>query len=270
MATDREPTDLQTVIRQLLDVRVWTALDVDAEGRVLAGNDDLGSLQLVEIASDGSRTALTDLPSRCTGRYVPGQRHVIVQHDHGGDEQMQLSLLDLSGRRASAASLDDLTPLVRDPAFMHVLLDVTSTSLIYTTNRRNGVDMDVVVRDLGSGEERVVYDAGGYVVDTVVSHDEQSVAVTSLTLRPNSTFVSLAGSRATSRADLTDPEELARHECVAWAADDEALILISDHDREFEAVVRASLDGAQWTTLVEDPSTTSTAGPLPTVGPSLS
>ncbi len=253
MATDREATDLQTVVRQLLDLRVWTALDVDAEGRVLAGNDDLGSLQLVEIASDGSRTALTDLPSRCTGRYVPGQRHVIVQHDDGGDEHMQLSLLDLSSRRVSAASLDDLTPLVHDPAFMHVLLDVTSTSIIYSTNRRNGVDMDVVVRDLGSGEERVVYDAGGYVVDIVVSHDEQSVAVTSLSLRPNSTVVSLAGSRATSRADLTDPEELARHECVAWAADDEALILASDHDREFEAVVRVSLDGAQWTTLVEDP-----------------
>jgi len=253
MDSDPDTAALQTLVRQLLDLRVWTAFDVDDEGRVLAGNDDLGSLQLVEIASDGSRTALTDLPSRCTGRYVPGQRHVIVQHDDGGDEHMQLSLLDLSSRRVSAASLDDLTPLVHDPAFMHVLLDVTSTSIIYSTNRRNGVDMDVVVRDLGSGEERVVYDAGGYVVDTVVSHDERSAAVTSLSLRPNSTVVSLTGPRASSRAHVTDPQELARHERVAWAGDDEALILSSDHDRDFQAVVQLSLDGAQWTTLVEDP-----------------
>jgi len=174
MASHRGASALQTVVRQLLDVRVWTAFDVDAEGRVLAGHDELGSLQLVEIA-DGTRTPLTDLPSRCTGRYVPGRRQVIVQHDDGGDEHMQLSLLDLSGGRSEPASLDDLTPLVHDPAFMHVLLDVTATSLIYSTNRRNGVDMDVVVRDLGSDEEQVVYDAGGYVVDTVVSHDEQSV-----------------------------------------------------------------------------------------------
>jgi dipeptidyl aminopeptidase/acylaminoacyl peptidase len=253
MASDPDTAALQTLVRQLLDVRVWTALDVDAEGRVLAGNDDLGSLQLVEIAPDGSRTALTDLPSRCTGRYVPGRRQVIVQHDNGGDEHMQLSLLDLSGRPASAASLDDLTPLVHDPAFMHVLLDVTRTSLIYSTNRRNGIDMDVVVRDLGSGDERVVYDAGGYVVDTVVSHDEQSVAVTRLSLRPNSTVVSVAGPHAINQAHLTDLEELARHECVAWAGDDEALVLSSNHDREFQAVVRLSLDGADWTTLVEDP-----------------
>lgn len=251
MASHREASALQAVVRQLLDVRVWTAFDVDPEGRVLAGHDDLGSLQLVEIA-DGTRTPLTDLPSRCTGRYVPGRRQVIVQHDDGGDEHMQLSLLDLSGGRSEPASLDDLTPLVHDPAFMHVLLDVTATSLIYSTNRRNGVDMDVVVRDLGSDEERVVYDAGGYVVDTVVSHDEQSVAVTSLSLRPNSTFVSLAGWRTGAGAHLTDPEEPAQHECVAWAADDDGLILTSNHDREFEAVLRISLDGTGWTTLVAD------------------
>ncbi len=222
MASHRGASALQTVVRQLLDVRVWTAFDVDAEGRVLAGHDELGSLQLVEIA-DGTRTPL-----------------------------MQLSLLDLSGGRSEPASLDDLTPLVHDPAFMHVLFDVTATSLIYSTNRRNGVDMDVVVRDLGSDEERVVYDAGGYVMDTVVSHDEQSVAVTSLSLRPNSTFVSLAGQRTGAGAHLTDPEELAQHECVAWAADDDALILTSNHDREFEAVLRFSLDGTRWTTLVAD------------------
>ena len=43
-------------MRELLDIRVWTAFDIDADGRVLAGNDDLGSHQLVEIAPDGTRT----------------------------------------------------------------------------------------------------------------------------------------------------------------------------------------------------------------------
>ena len=82
---------------RLLDVRLWMAFDIDDEGRVLAGNDDLGSLQLVEIAPDGTTTALTDLPSRCAGRYVPGRRQVLVEHDSGGDEKWQISLLDLAG-----------------------------------------------------------------------------------------------------------------------------------------------------------------------------
>ena len=67
--------------------------------------------------------------------------------------------------------------------------------------------MDIVVRDLDSGEETVVFDDGGYVVQTTVSHDESSVAVTALSLQPNGTVISLAGPLAGPRGSgaLTDP-----------------------------------------------------------------
>ena len=95
---------------------------------------------------------------------MPGRRQVLVEHDSGGDEKWQISLLDLTGARDPPATLDDLTPVVSDPDHMNVLYDVTATSLIYSTNRRNDVDMDIVVRDLDSGEETVVFDDGGYVI----------------------------------------------------------------------------------------------------------
>ena len=236
-------------VRALLDVRLWQAFDIDDDGRVLAGSDDLGSLQLVEIAPDGSTTPLTDLPSRCSGRYLPGRRQVLVQHDSGGDEQWQISLLDLAGSpRHRPATLDDLTPVVSDPHHMNVLYDVTATSLIYSTNRRNDVDMDIVVRDLDSGDETVVFDDGGYVVETSVSHDESSVAVTTLSLVPHGTIVSLAGPDA-SRA-LTDSDEHANHAVAGWTADDDGLVVSSDHDREFHAIWHLGLDGG-WRVLVE-------------------
>src|ERR1044072_6819106 len=97
---------LRTTVRELLDVRGGTGVDIDTGGRVLAGNDELGSMQLVEIAPDGSRTPLTDLPTRCSGRYVPGTRLVLVEHDNGGDERMQLSVLDLSRPLGRPAGLD--------------------------------------------------------------------------------------------------------------------------------------------------------------------
>ena len=244
--TDR----LQDLVRELLDIRMWTAFDIDADGRVLAGTDDLGSTQLVEVAPDGTRTPLTDLPSRCSGRYLPGARAVVVEHDQGGDEHMQLSLLDLSAPLGRPATLEDLRPLVADPEHMHNLQDVTSRSLVYSTNRRNGVDMDVVVRDLATGEERVVFDEGGYVIETVVSHDGRSTAVNRLSLLPNSMTVGVTG--AAGSRTLTDPDEEASHADVAWSADDDAVLLSSNHDREFTAVLRLSLDGS-WSTLVEDP-----------------
>jgi|GEM_PF-4900118 hypothetical protein len=183
------------MINALLDLNTWAVFDVDSAGRILAGHDESGSLQLVELSPDGSRTPLTALPSRCTGRYVPGTRQVIVRHDAGGNELMQLSMINIEAGR-SPYTLDQLTPLVTDNRYMHVMQDVTETSLIYSTNRRNNVDMDVVVRDLGTGEETVLYDQGGYVGATTVSHDQASVAVTALSLQPASTIVFLAGDRS--------------------------------------------------------------------------
>ncbi len=180
-------SDSANLFRLLLDTRSWLALDIDVDGRVLAGYDDLGSLQLVEIAADGVRTPLTNLPSKCRGRYVPGRRQVVVEHDQGGDENYQLSLLDVSALPTTPVGLDELEPLVRDEGHMNTLLDVTETSVVYSTNRRNEVDMDVVVRDLATGEERVVYDGGGYVAGSQVSHDEKAVAVTMISLQPSST-----------------------------------------------------------------------------------
>jgi dipeptidyl aminopeptidase/acylaminoacyl peptidase len=109
--------------------------------------------------------------------------------------------------------------------------------------------MDVVVRDLTSGEERVVYDGGGYVATTDVSHDEKSVAVTMFSLQPSSTSIVVVD--GTGRHDVTDADEHADHHVAGWTADDGALVLTSDHEREFHAVLLLGRDGA-WRTLVAD------------------
>ncbi|MGI8522855.1 MAG: S9 family peptidase [Nocardioides sp.] len=236
-------------LRALLDLRSWYALDVDADGRVLAAHDDLGSLQLVEVAADGAVTPLTNLPSRCSGRYVPGRRQVVLEHDEGGDENWQLSSLDLTTLPAIPVGLDGLVPLVRDPGHMNNLLDVTAESVVYCTNRRNEVDMDVVVRDLETGEERVVFDQGGYVVHTTASHDHTAVAVTSLSLQPNSTILSVAGPDGIR--PLTEADERADHAALGWTPDDSALVVVSDHDRDHQAIFALTTDTAEWKCLVE-------------------
>ncbi len=235
----------------LLAVPQWVAFDVDADGRVLAGNDESGSLQLVEIEPNGTRRQLTALPGKCSGRYIPGRRAIIVQHDSGGDEQMQLSLLDLAGPPSLPAGPGELVPVVADPAHLNDLREVTATSLAYSTNRRNDVDMDVVVRDLTSGSERTVYDEGGYVTACALSHDERRVAVTLIGRRPSSTVVAVTEPEGGVRT-LTDPDDHALHTGVAWTADDGALVMASNHDREFAAVVRVPLDGGAWHVLVAD------------------
>ncbi|MGC1209161.1 MAG: alpha/beta fold hydrolase, partial [Ornithinimicrobium sp.] len=122
-------------------------------------------------------------------------------------------------------------------------------TLLYSTNRRNEVDMDVVARDLATGDERVLHDSGGYVAGAAVGHAGLDIVVLRLSLRPNSTVLDLVASGHS--VSLTDPDELALHELPSWSADDQALLLASNHEREFSAVHSLSRDGT-WQVLVAD------------------
>lgn len=231
-------------IERLLRCSTWRAFDVDADGRMLAGSDETGSTQLVEITPDGTTTPLTALTGAVTGRYLPGQRAVIVQHDTDGDERAQLSRLDLDRAEPLPASFDDLQPLVHDPHHVHRLLDVLPGRIVYATNRRNDVDFDVVVRSADTGEERVVYDAGGMVLDVAVSPDSHYLVVTVPAREPLSEQVVLVDTMpATPGGDvvaLTDPDEHCRHQHVCWKPDDSGVIVTTDTGRDLTGL--AELD----------------------------
>ena len=156
-------------VRDFLSAPVWRALDVDDQGRVLAGCDAPGTFHLVEVGGDGSPTWLTDLPGGCPGRYLPGERRVVVEHDQDGDERSQLSLLDLDQPWPWPVGLAGVRPLVCDPRYLHLLVGVPSRQVVYATNRRNGVDFDAVICDLKTGAERELHSQGGLVEEVALS-----------------------------------------------------------------------------------------------------
>jgi dipeptidyl aminopeptidase/acylaminoacyl peptidase len=246
-------------LNRLLDFRLYQAFGVDEEGRVLAGSDDTGSTQLIEIAvdrtGDGTTTALTALPGACTGRYLPGQRAVIVSHDEGGNERHQLSLLRLP--RETPAAESDLEPLVRDPRYIHALSDVAAGRICYLTNRRNGVAFDPVIRDLATGDERALNLGDHRFEEAVISPDGRWLA-----LAVASPVTAAAGHVAL--VDLTAPageEQLllvtpadapAANDGLAWLPGSDALVFSSSNDREFTAVVRYDLATRQISPLITD------------------
>lgn len=225
-------------LSELLELRTWRAFDVDDTGRVLAGWDDSGSVQLVELAPGEAPRVLTALPSGCAGRYLPGERRVVVVHDDGGDERAQLSLLDAD--RDGPAGLEDLVPLVRDPAHVHALLDVARGRVVYRTNRRNGTDFDVVVRDVSTGVEEVLYDGGGNVTEAAWSPDARYLLLALVGQAPMSAQLVVVDSLATTRDDhvaaLTAPDEHSRFETLRWLPGSEQVVLTSDRERDTTGV----------------------------------
>src|SRR5262245_10749656 len=166
---------------------------------------------------------------------------VVVQHDDGGNERAQLSLLRLDPPPSEPVNLDGLEPLVRDERYLHTLCDVRADAVVYATNRRNEVDFDVIVRRLDDGSETVLYDAGGYVTDVAVALDGDAATVEVLSLQPASTQVRLAGPDGVR--DVTDADDHAMNH-DARLLPDGSLIMASNHDREYSAVVRVDPAGA--------------------------
>ena len=238
---------------ELLNLPVWRVFDVDATGRILVGYDGSGSLQLVEFGPDGTVTQLTALPGPCSGRYLPGERAVIVVHDQGGNERSQLSLLRLDPPPARPTGLDGLEPLVRDERYIHRLIDLQPERLVYATNRRNGVDFDVVLRSLADGTETVAYDAGGSVEDAAVAPGRTDGVLAVTGAQPVSEQLLAFGGAGTGVRELTGAEEHAHHKHPQWRPDGATLIVNSDRDREFVAVLQFDPVGGRWTELVADP-----------------
>lgn len=217
----------------LLQARSTQVFDIDSAGRVLAGDDEPGSMQLFEITPDGGRRQLTDLGESCTGRYLPDERLVVVEHDSGGNERDQLSLLDIESGR--------LDPLVHDPRYIHNLLDVLPGRVVYSTNRRNGVDFDVVVHSVATGEERVLYDGGGWMSTVAVSPDERYVVLGRLSRQPNSTQLLLAETESGRIVEVTAEDEPARSSNPAWRPDSASFVFNTDIGREFTGIAEYTL-----------------------------
>ncbi len=249
------PTGTDEATRAWLEVRAWRAFDVDDAGRVLAGHDETGTVQLVELA-DGTATRLTGLPGAVSGRWLPGRR-VLVSHDTGGDENAQLSVLAVSAvqQLGRPAGLDDLEPLLRADGVMHSVLQVHGERLVYAHNGRNRVDFDVHVRDLADGTDVAVWTGGGMVASGRLSPDGTRLALDLVSLLPMSTHLVLLdvpgpGGAAAEPIALTDPQEPGRHERLSWTPDSQALFYATDRDFGTTLVGRHDVATGRFTPVV--------------------
>jgi dipeptidyl aminopeptidase/acylaminoacyl peptidase len=255
-------------LERLLDVTVYRAFDTDSAGAILAGSDESGSTQLIEISPAGEISALTALPGACTGRYVAGERAVIVSHDDGGNELHQLSLLPLPVAGGTPAGPSELVPLVRDPRYMHALADVAAGRICYFTNRRDGVAFDPVIRDLATGAERTISLGDAMFDEAALSPDGQWLALTVASkVTANSEHVLLVDLATTPGQEqpiqVTPADDLAMNRALSWLPGSDALLLASNSGREFTAIARYDLAGRQWTWLITDDSADLTGWPSP-------
>ena len=156
--------------------------------------------------------------------------------------------------------------MVPDPDFIHTLLDVQPGRLIYATNRRNGVDFDVISHALDTGTEQVVWDGGGWFSEARLSPDGRWLALSRLTLLPASSQLLLVEADTARAQPITDAGLPGDWSNLRWLPDSTGLLASSDAGAEFVSLRHFELAGRRWSTLAPGPMPTCSAGRRRTAG----
>jgi dipeptidyl aminopeptidase/acylaminoacyl peptidase len=231
-------------VQALIEARVSVPLDWHPDGdRVLVQSNRPGTLQLYEQTEAGDVRQLTDELEPVSGRYLRSDL-LIVSRDNGGDERHQLFTLVPGG---------SLKEMVFDPAYVHALGDVSRDGrfVAYTTNRRNSVDFDVVVREVDAGTERVVLEGGGYLEVANFSPDGRYLAVWRPTDRTHDLDLLLVDLDS-GEVTLTNPRNTASVAArPGWLGGSGAFLAARDQDRDLPSVDRYDVASGTWVTVYE-------------------
>ncbi|MBK7401858.1 MAG: hypothetical protein IPJ34_37800 [Myxococcales bacterium] len=127
-------------LEQLLDVKRAVAPRALDDDRMLFLSDVTGTYQLAKVGEGGKTQTITAFPDRVSSyRVAPGGKRLVFLKDTGGDENDQIFALPLDG--------GDAVALTASPKVKHTLpcFDPAGKKLAFTSNARNGKDMDVYV-----------------------------------------------------------------------------------------------------------------------------
>ncbi len=194
--------------------------------RLLVGSNLASTQQLYALpARGGTLERLTDEDEPVSGFFLPDGR-ILVEIDAGGNERGQLYVLADDG---------GLEPLVVDPRFVHRTPHAGGNVLAYSTNRRNGVEFDIVARDLTSGDERV-FELGGNCSVAGVSPDGRWIAVDRAGERSGDNDLHLCDAQTGDVTHLTPHDEAAEFYSPAWLGDE--IVVTTNDERDTFAIAR--------------------------------
>jgi dipeptidyl aminopeptidase/acylaminoacyl peptidase len=200
----------------------------------------------VEFAG-GARTQLTFLPERVLSASArPGTREFSFTMDEGGAENFQVFLQD--ARSGGATRLSDGRARHEAPRWSNA-----GKLLAYSSNARNGRDMDLYVVDPAQpGAARLFKEVtGSWSVADWAPDDRRVAAIEYISI--NESYVHLVDV-ATGAAETLTPRRPApapsiAHGAIRWSKDGRALYWTTDDATEFKQLARHDLATKQSTPL---------------------
>ena len=240
-------------IEQLLKVRrSGTARAIDDQAFVyLYDAPGTSQLHLPAVKEGAAPKQLTSFPDRVSSfRVAPGGKEVVFLKDSGGDENDQLHRLELGGEKQPIA-------LTARPKIKHTLpaFDTTGKRIAFTSNGRNGKDMDLYVQtwpgapeDPATANKPLLELAGNFAVsdfagDRILVNEARSNV---------DHDVWIVDAKSKTKKLLTKHSGDERYEGARFSRDGKAVYVLTDAGREFMTLVAIDVASGARTEVVAE------------------
>jgi dipeptidyl aminopeptidase/acylaminoacyl peptidase len=246
------PEALRDRMQQYLNTRSAVVLDIADDGNGLLVATRFGETNQVHFIAKpgGARQQLTFGREPVNqGRFVPGSsgksRAVIYVTDAGGNEQYQISRLDLDGWRTTR--LTDGKSRNVSPVWSG-----DGQRLAWASTARNGRDLDVWVSDgVGGTGATLAVEGKGQYLPLSFSLDKKSLLVLE-EISIAETRLHLADLEHRTVKSLTPNDKPVAYRDALLAPDGVSAYITSDRDGEFVSLYQFDLARSEWRALAPD------------------
>ena len=235
-------------VARFLQVRKAANPSLSPDGTRLAFKSRItGTLQLwVVDAAGGWPRQLTFGDSITFHEWSPAGDWILYGVDRGGDEREGFYLISPDGERER-----ELLPPSR--AFREFgAFSRDGRRIAYATTERNGVDFDVHVLDVESGEDRKVHRGEGGLFPVSWRPDGGALILTQ-TRGEDAHEVFLLDLASARIETLFQPEDRSSYESFAWQGDGSGFYVVTNQGRDFQGLARYDVEDRELTYLETPP-----------------
>lgn len=236
------------IARYLLVQGVFGAQLSPAGDHVAVARSITGEPQLWVIPTgDGQARQLTFGNGITFFRWAPDGQSLVYGADNAGNEQEAYFRISLDGRTETEI-------LPAQPGAFRVFGGVLPDDrrIVFASTERNGLDFDIYVRDVESGEQRMVFEGEYAFWPQSISPDGRYLLMAQR-VGEDSNNLFLVDLESGETTTLSEPERRANTADggFAWTADGASVFHASNEGREFLALVRRGLEDNEVEIVVE-------------------
>lgn len=227
----------QYPLRQYLSIRSASAPNISPDGKQVSFLSGVtGTLQVWKVpATGGWAEQLTFFNSGvASALWSPVNNEMLVVADTDGNEQFQFFLVAGDGT--------SIVPLTNDPKTRHTFggWSKDGKSIYYSSNKRNPRYFDCYIMDVETRQSRLVFQKDAILDANALSSDGKTLIASAATSNVNHDLYVV--DTETGRGGILTPHTGdAVYNIIGFTDGDKSLLLVTDHERNFQNLAKADI-----------------------------